>query len=164
MKKSFLLILLTFIAAFASAEDKHQSYISYDDGGTVVRSGDDNREIEARRNLPVYPGDEIVTARRGRAEIRLSDGNILGIDRTTAIRLRSVLDSYEGDANETVAELRYGKVAVHRTDLGREHVRLDTDKPSVQFFRVEYDIGKTQSSILKAGLPDILATRLQYGT
>lgn len=130
MKKSFLLILLTFIAAFASAEDKHQSYISYDDGGTVVRSGDDNREIEARRNLPVYPGDEIVTARRGRAEIRLSDGNILGIDRTTAIRLRSVLDSYEGDANETVAELRYGKVAVHRTDLGREHVRLDTDNAS----------------------------------
>ena len=41
---------------------------------------------------------------------------------------------------------------------------LDTDKPSVQFFRVEYDIGKTQATILKAGLPEILATRLQYGT
>jgi len=41
---------------------------------------------------------------------------------------------------------------------------IDTDKPSVQFFRVEYDIEKTQSTILKAGLPDILATRLQYGT
>jgi hypothetical protein len=131
MKKSFLLILLsTFIAAFASAEDKHQSYLSYDDGGTVVKSGEDGREIEAHRNLPVYPGDEIVTARRGRAELRLSDGNILGIDRTTALRIRSVLDSYEGDANETVAELRYGKVAVHRTDLARDHVRLDTDNAS----------------------------------
>ena len=41
---------------------------------------------------------------------------------------------------------------------------IDTDKPSVQFFRVDYDIAKTQSTILKAGLPDILATRLQYGT
>ena len=41
---------------------------------------------------------------------------------------------------------------------------FDTDKPSVQFFRVEYDVAKTQSSILKAGLPEILATRLQYGT
>jgi predicted phosphodiesterase len=41
---------------------------------------------------------------------------------------------------------------------------VDTDKPSVQFFRVEYDVAKTQSTILKAGLPDILATRLQYGT
>jgi predicted phosphodiesterase len=41
---------------------------------------------------------------------------------------------------------------------------LDTDKRTVQFLRVEYDLKKTQTSILKAGLPQILATRLQYGT
>jgi predicted phosphodiesterase len=41
---------------------------------------------------------------------------------------------------------------------------LDTDKHTVQFFRVPYDLRKTQSSILKAGLPPILASRLQYGT
>ncbi|HYH09726.1 MAG TPA: metallophosphoesterase family protein [Thermoanaerobaculia bacterium] len=41
---------------------------------------------------------------------------------------------------------------------------LDTTKRTVQFFRTEYDIEKTQSSIRKAGLPEILATRLQYGT
>ena len=41
---------------------------------------------------------------------------------------------------------------------------FDTDKRTVQFFRVEYDIAKTQSTILKAGLPHILASRLQYGT
>ena len=41
---------------------------------------------------------------------------------------------------------------------------VDTEKHTAQFFRVEYDIGKTQASILKAGLPQILASRLQYGT
>ncbi|HEX8617681.1 MAG TPA: metallophosphoesterase family protein [Thermoanaerobaculia bacterium] len=41
---------------------------------------------------------------------------------------------------------------------------LDTEKHTAQFFRVEYDIAKTQSAILKAGLPEILATRLSYGT
>jgi predicted phosphodiesterase len=41
---------------------------------------------------------------------------------------------------------------------------LDTEKRTVQFFRVEYDVAKTQASILKAGLPEILATRLSYGT
>ena len=41
---------------------------------------------------------------------------------------------------------------------------LDTDKRTAQFFRVPYDIAKTQSSILKAGLPEILASRLSYGT
>lgn len=43
-------------------------------------------------------------------------------------------------------------------------ILLDTDKRTVQFFRVEYDVEKTQTSILKAGLPEILATRLTYGT
>ena len=41
---------------------------------------------------------------------------------------------------------------------------LDTDKRTVQFLRVEYDLKKTQASILKAGLPQILASRLQFGT
>jgi predicted phosphodiesterase len=41
---------------------------------------------------------------------------------------------------------------------------LDTDKRTVQFFRVPYDVAKTQSTILKAGLPSILASRLEYGT
>jgi len=132
MRKHLLLTLVALaltLPSFAD-DDRHQSYISYDDGGTIVKSGEDAREIEARRNLPVYPGDEIITARRGRAEVRLSDGNIIGIDRTTALRLRSMVDSYEGESDETVVELRYGKVAVHRTDLGQDHVRLDTENAS----------------------------------
>ena len=43
-------------------------------------------------------------------------------------------------------------------------VILDTTRLTVQFFRVPYDIAKTQSSILKAGLPRILADRLAVGT
>jgi hypothetical protein len=35
---------------------------------------------------------------------------------------------------------------------------------SVQFFRVVYDVAKTQAAIIKAGLPAILAQRLEYGT
>ena len=41
---------------------------------------------------------------------------------------------------------------------------FDSSKLTVQFFRVPYDVGKTQSAILKAGLPRILADRLTYGT
>ena len=43
-------------------------------------------------------------------------------------------------------------------------VIFDSEKRTAQFFRVEYDVAKTQTSILKAGLPDVLAHRLQYGT
>jgi hypothetical protein len=133
MKKGLLLTLLPLALAIslqAQQRDRHQSYISYDEGGTIIRSGEDGKQIDAARNVPVYPADEITTGRRGRAEIHLSDGNILGVDRATTIRLRSILDSYEGDANETVVELRYGKVAVQRTDVGADHIRLDTDNAS----------------------------------
>jgi diadenosine tetraphosphatase ApaH/serine/threonine PP2A family protein phosphatase len=41
---------------------------------------------------------------------------------------------------------------------------LDTEKRTVQFFRVPYDVEGAQAAILKAGLPEILASRLSYGT
>lgn len=40
----------------------------------------------------------------------------------------------------------------------------DAKRLTVQFFRVSYDVEKTQVSILKAGLPAILAHRLTHGT
>jgi predicted phosphodiesterase len=43
-------------------------------------------------------------------------------------------------------------------------VLLDTERRSVQFFRVEYDIDRAQESIRKVGLPEVLASRLQFGT
>jgi len=73
------LAVSTFLLAVAvtlplQARGKNESYISFDDGGTVVRQGDDNnREIDARVNLPVFPGDEVITNRRGRTEVRLAE-------------------------------------------------------------------------------------------
>jgi hypothetical protein len=133
MRKATLFALFTLavsLAAFADDEAGHQSFLSYDDGGTVIRSGEDGKEIDAQRNMPVYPGDELITNRRGRAEVRLSDGNVIGIDRATSLKFRSMLDSYEGQADETVAQLQYGKVAVNRTDIGHDQVRLDTQHGS----------------------------------
>ena len=42
-------------------------------------------------------------------------------------------------------------------------VLYDDEKKTVQFFRVRYDVRKTQKAILKAGLPPILAHRLAVG-
>ena len=41
---------------------------------------------------------------------------------------------------------------------------FDSKKMTVRFFRVAYDIEATQLAILKAGLPEILAARLTFGT
>jgi hypothetical protein len=131
MRKAPLILIFTFLFALpALAVERHQSYLSYDDGGTIIHSADEGGQVEGRRNLPIYPGDEVVTSGRGRAEVRLSDGNIIGLDRSTSVLFQSILDSYEGAADETVAQLRGGKIAVQRTDLGRDHVRIDTDNAS----------------------------------
>lgn len=123
-------ILLLAVPLFAD-NNRSQSYFTYDDGGTIVRQGDDQKEVEARVNFPVYPGDEVTTSRRGRAEIRLSDGNVIALDRGTQIRFGSIRDTYEGEANQTtVIELRYGHVMLERDSDDREPVRLDTESAS----------------------------------
>src|SRR5947209_20086344 len=103
-------VLLFAVPLFADNNNRSQSYFTFDDGGTIVRQGDDQKEVEARVNFPVYPGDEITTSRRGRAEIRLSDGNVIALDRGTQIKFGSIRDSYEAEANQanqTEIELHY---------------------------------------------------------
>src|SRR5437879_5380115 len=130
MKRLLLLTFLTLLIGLPlqASDGKAQSYFTYDDGGTIVRQGDDQNE--ARINYPLFPGDEVTTGRRGRSEIRLSDGNVLGLDRTTTVHFQSILDSYDGDSSQTVTELRFGHVIVQRTQSGNDLLRLDTESAS----------------------------------
>lgn len=146
MRKLTLALLFTLVAlpTFAQSSGRSHSYFTYDDGGTIIRQGEDGREIEARVNLPLFPGDEVTTSRRGRAEIRLADGNIIALDRSTTIRLRSILDSYDGDNAQTVVELRAGHVALQRDDDTHQLLRLDTNGASYAatdsaIYAVEFD-------------------------
>src|SRR3954447_8663851 len=111
MRKPTFILALTLAAAplFAAApSERSHSYFTYDEGGTIIKQGEDGREIDARVNLPVFPGDEVTTGRRGRAEIRLADGNIIALDRATTVHFVSILDSYDGENGQTVVELRTG--------------------------------------------------------
>ena len=135
MRKLTLLTLFTLIAAIplqADTRGRAQSYISYDDGGTILRQGDDGRETESRVNLPIFAGDELVTNRRGRVEVRLSDGNVIGIDRSTDVRFKSMADDYDNnDATQTIVELRFGHMIVQRgDDNDRAALRIDTENAS----------------------------------
>jgi hypothetical protein len=158
MRKLAVLALFTVaVAVPLHAAGRSQSYFTYDDGGTIVRQGDDAREIEARVNMPVYPGDEVTTSRRGRSEIRLSDGNVLALDRSTAILFKSILDSYEGESSETVAELRFGHVAVLRTQDGRDLLRIDTENASYTAtdeatYSVDTDRGRDRVTVFQGAV------------
>jgi len=153
MRKSTLLFLLfaAVIALPSYARDRSHSYITYDDGGTVIRQAEDGREVDARVNMPVFPGDEVTTSRRGRVEIRMADGNIIALDRSTTVFFKSILDSYDGDSDQTIVELRSGHVAIQRDEETRELLRLDTPNASyaaseVAIYAVEAD-AKTQDRV-----------------
>lgn len=125
-----LLALILTVPIFAS--DGDQSYISYDSGDTIVIQAVDNREVEVGVNSPVFAGDQLVTGRRGRVEIRLSDGNIMAVDRRSAVLFHAMQGSYSGEDNQTIAELLRGKVIVHHTDDDFVPVRLDTRSATYQ--------------------------------
>ena len=146
MRKSTLLLLaaIAAVALPSYARDRSHSYITYDDGGTTIRQSEDGRDVDARVNMPVFPGDEVTTGRRGRVEIRMADGNIIALDRNTSVQFKSILDSYDGDSEQTVVDLRYGHVAIQRDDDTRQLLRLDTSNASyaasdVAIYAVEAD-------------------------
>src|SRR5437763_5351558 len=146
MRKSTLLFLaaIAVVALPSYGRDRSHSYITYDDGGTTIRQSEDGRDVDARVNMPVFPGDEVTTGRRGRVEIRMADGNIIALDRSTSVEFKSILDSYDGDSEQTVVELKYGHVAIQRDDETRQLLRLDTSNASyaatdIAIYAVEAD-------------------------
>ena len=146
MRKSTLLLLAAIVAVAlpSYARDRSHSYITYDDGGTTIRQSEDGRDVDTRVNMPVFPGDQVATGRRGRVEIRMADGNIIALDRSTSVEFKSILDSYDGDSEQTVVELKYGHVAIQRDDETRQLLRLDTANASyaaseVAIYAVEAD-------------------------
>jgi len=125
-----LLLLASFVPlASLHADGRNQSYISFNDGDALLVQSD-GTEVDTRLNLPVYPGDELRTNRRGRTEIRLSDGNVMAVDRGSIVRFHSIYDSYEGDGSQTVVALRSGAIMVRRVRREGEAVRVDTDAAS----------------------------------
>src|SRR5216684_3110820 len=146
MRKSTILLLAT-IAAVALplyARDRSHSYITYDDGDSSIRQAEDGRDVDTLLNMPVFPGDQVTTGNRGRVEIRMADGNVIALDRSTSVQFKSILDSYDGDSEQTVVELRYGHVAIQRDDDTRQLLRLDSTDASyaateIAIYAVEAD-------------------------
>jgi hypothetical protein len=118
--------LFILLAAPLLAADGDQSYISYNDGDNVVRQAYDGRDIEARVNLPVFAGDQLVTGRRGRSEIRLADGSIIAVDRESAVEITSIANTFESEDTQSVVSLRRGAAIVHLQRDEDVPIRLDT--------------------------------------
>ena len=116
----------------ADAQREGYTYLSYvqPDVSLISKAEDDS---SARINMPVLPGDSLVTGVGARAEAVLADGNVVRVDGFTDLRFEHMARTYESDEDQDLLFLARGTVAVEVRDVTtRERaLRLDTDDLTV---------------------------------
>ena len=116
----------------ADAQREGYTYLSYvpPDVSLISKAEDDTA---ARINMPVLPGDSLVTGVGSRAEAVLADGNVVRVDGYTDLRFERMARTYEADDDRDLLFLARGTAAVEvREASTRERaLRLDTDDATI---------------------------------
>jgi hypothetical protein len=116
----------------ADAQREGYTYLSYvpPDVSLISKAEDDTA---ARINMPVLPGDSLVTGVGSRAEAVLADGNVVRVDGYTDLRFERMARTYEADDDRDLLFLARGTAAVEvREVTTRERaLRLDTDDATI---------------------------------
>jgi hypothetical protein len=135
-----LALALTFAAPQARGEedaqrqDSRRSGYSYIRGlvGDVTVASRWNGRVDARRNMPISAGDEMIVAEAGRAEIGLADGNILHVGGGTRVRFDSLYAQQGEDADFSAVRVLEGSVVLAATGASEEEIpRVDTEDATV---------------------------------
>jgi FecR protein len=136
-------LLVCFALAFAAPraraeeatqQDSRRSGYSYIRGlvGDVTVASRWNGRVDARRNMPISAGDEMIVAEAGRAEIGLADGNILHVGGGTRVRFDSLYAQQGEDADFSAVRLLEGSVVLAATGASEEEIpRVDTEDATV---------------------------------
>jgi hypothetical protein len=91
----FLAALVFFALIFtagnlAYAQESIYGHISFvDKEATVIR--EDQTEHKAVVNLPVVPGDQVVTGQAGRCELQFDNGTVIRLDKNSRLKVTTVL-------------------------------------------------------------------------
>ena len=139
----FLLLAGALLApGQARAQREGYTYLSFV-GPEVSLVSPADEDAAARLNMPVLPGDVLVTGSGSRVEAVLSDGNVVRLDGRSELRFERLNRTYESDDDRTILVLTRGSVAVEVREAAPDRaLRLDTDdatiiSPARSFFRVD---------------------------
>ena len=129
---SLLAGLFLLVGARLAAEESIYGHISFvDNGATVLRA--DGSENQAVVNLPVVPGDTVVTTAGGRCELQFDNGTVVRLDKNSRLRVDHgagsepdlALEDHHPGAGEGAAvhpapDLRLGDVPDRHAERRRE--------------------------------------------
>jgi len=163
--KRFALLasLIAFAAVRPAAADYSRSAYTYvrETSGEVMVVSPSNGEVQARRNLPISPGDEMKTQEPARAEVALADGNVLHVGGGTSVRFVSLSDQQGSDADVSAIDLSDGSVIL--SVIGNEDQsapRIDTADATVYAnsgarVRVNADVRRGTGVVVRAGSVEV---------
>ena len=146
---AFLVMFISGSLLSADAEESIYGHISYvDKDATVIRQ--DKTEHKAVVNLPVAPGDQIVTGEKGRCELQFDNGTIIRLDNDSRLKVTTVLaPSLTSRWKITTLHLMRGGLCSMNSNYNREmfqiitpNAAMDFKKRSTSFIRLK-DSGDT---------------------
>lgn len=134
-KKFPLMPLLAGLALLAgpllAAEGSVYAHISFvDNGATVLR--EDGSKDAAVVNLPLAPGDTVVTPGGGRCELQFDNGTVVRLDKGSRLRIATVLaPSLTSSWRITTLELERGQLYALPQSYSREMFQVVTPNAAV---------------------------------
>jgi hypothetical protein len=146
---AFLVMFISGSLLSADAGESIYGHISYvDKDATVIRQ--DKTEHKAVVNLPVAPGDQIVTSEKGRCELQFDNGTIIRLDNDSRLKVTTVLaPSLTSRWKITTFHLMRGELCSMNTNYNSEMFQIitpnaafDFKKRTVTFIRLK-DSGDT---------------------
>lgn len=91
-----------------------------------------NGRVEARRNMPISEGDEIIVSDAGRAEVGLADGNILHVGGGTRATFESLYAQQGEEGDFSSVRVQEGSVILSAIGSNENQIpRIDTEDATV---------------------------------
>lgn len=122
----FLALFISGSLLSADAGESIYGHISYVDRDAIVIR-QDKTEHKAVVNLPVAPGDQVVTGEKGRCELQFDNGTIIRLDKDSRLKVTTVLaPSLTSRWKITTFHLMRGGLCSMNTNYNREMFQIIT--------------------------------------
>jgi hypothetical protein len=128
----FLMPLVSSSVFSAVPQEMEYGHISFvENDVTVIRQ--DKAEHKAVVNLPVVPGDHIITSEKGRCEVQFDNGTVIRLDRDSRLKVETILaPSLTSRWKITTLQLMRGKLSSMAQKYNREMFQVITPNAAVE--------------------------------
>lgn len=153
----------TLSAGTPEITGSNSAHITYVDGTAKVVHRDQT-EHKAVVNLPVVPGDVVVTSDKGRCEVQFDNGTVIRLDKLSRLKVTTILaPSLTTKWRITTLRLQKGRIYVMNKTYNKEKFQVLTTNAAVDL----YKSGASTIQLTKNGNTEVFVdrgkSRLMFG-